>query len=114
MTMKIHAITVDTANPQKLAAWWAEALGIGVGQDYGFLVQLADAPDLPRFQFAKIEDIPTGKNRVHFDLRTADLDQETERLVSLGATVVQKFETPQFRYTTLLDVDGNKFDLVSE
>lgn len=112
--MKIHAITIDTANPQKLAAWWSQALGIAVANDYGMNVQLATSPDVPPFQFQKIEDVPTQRNRVHVDLKTPDLDGETERLVALGATVVQKFELPQIRYTTLTDPDGNKFDLIAE
>ncbi|MCZ7447227.1 VOC family protein [Agrobacterium rhizogenes] len=58
--------------------------------------------------------MPTQRNRVHVDLKTSDLDGETERLVQLGATALQKFELPQIRYTTLTDPDGNKFDLVQE
>ncbi|OCJ70551.1 hypothetical protein A6U96_05575 [Agrobacterium tumefaciens] len=112
--MKIHAVTIDTANPQKLAAWWSQALRIEVGNDYGQIVQLAASSAVPPFQFQKVEDVPTRRNRVHVDLRTSDLDGETERLVGLGATVVQKFDLPQIRYTTLTDPDGNKFDLVQE
>ncbi|WP_454677177.1 VOC family protein [Achromobacter marplatensis] len=112
--MKIHAITLDTANPQKLGAWWSQALGIAVANDYGMIVQLAASPDVPPLQFQKIEDVPTQRNRVHVDLKTPDLDGETERLVALGAMVVQKFELPQIRYTTLTDPDGNKFDLIAE
>ena len=112
--MKIHAITIDTSNPQTLAAWWSEALGIAIGNDYGLIVQLAASADVPPFQFQKIENAPTERNRVHFDLKTNDLDGETERLGALGASVVQKFELPQIRYTTLTDPDGNKFDLVQE
>ncbi|ENN83866.1 hypothetical protein RHSP_41645 (plasmid) [Rhizobium freirei PRF 81] len=112
--MRIHAITIDTSNPQRLAAWWSEVLGIGIGNDYGRIVQLAASPNFLPFQFQKIEDVPTQRNRVHVDLKTTDLDGETERLVGLGATVVQKTELPQIRYTTLSDPDGNKFDLVQD
>ncbi|RRN74612.1 VOC family protein [Agrobacterium deltaense] len=112
--MKIHAVTIDTANPQKLATWWSQALGIEVGNDYGQIVQLAASSAVPQFQFQKVEDVSTQLNRVHVDLRTSDLDRETDRLVGLGATVIQKFELPQIRYTTLADPDGNKFDLVQE
>lgn len=112
--MKIHAITIDTANPQKLAAWWSQALGIAVANDYGAVVQLGSSTDLPLFQFQKIEDVPSQRNRVHADIKTSDLEGDTARLVELGATVVQKFDLPQIRYTTLTDLDGNKFDLVQE
>ncbi|MEN4739172.1 VOC family protein [Pantoea agglomerans] len=112
--MKIHAITIDTANPQKLAAWWSQALGIAIANDYGTIVQLAASPNVPPFQFQKTEDVPAHRNRVHFDLKTPDLNGQTERLVVLGAAIVQKFELPQIRYTTLADPDGNNFDLVQE
>lgn len=112
--MKIHAITIDTAHPQKLATWWSHVLGIAVANDYGQIVQLADSDSVPLFQFQKIDDVPTQRNRVHVDLKTSDLDGETGRLLELGATLVQKFELPQFRYATFADPDGNKFDLVQE
>lgn len=112
--MKIHAITIDTANPQKLAAWWSEVLGLPIAGDYGQIVQLAASSNVPLFQFQNIDDLPTERNRVHADLKTSDLDSETERLVALGATIVRKLELPQIRYTTLTDPDGNKFDLIQE
>lgn len=110
--MNIHAVTIDTTNPQKLAAWWSDVLGLAVANDYGLIVQLASSSSLPLFQFQKVDGISPGRNRVHVDLKTSDLDSETKRLVSMGATVVQVFELPQIRYTTLTDPDGNNFDLV--
>lgn len=112
--MKIHAITIDTANPQNLAAWWSQVLGVAVANDYGQIVQLALSANIPPFQFQKIEDASRQRNRVHIDLKTVDLDGETDRLVALGATVVQKIALPQIRYNTLTDPDGNNFDLVAE
>jgi len=112
--MRIHAITIDTANPQKLASWWSQALEIAIANDYGMLVQLAASPDFPVFQFQRIEEVPMERNRVHVDLKTLDLDGDTERLVALGAIVMQKFELPQICYTTLIDPEGNKFDLIAQ
>lgn len=112
--MKIHAVTIDTANPQELAAWWSKALGLGIGNDFGQIVQLAPSPDLPLIQFQKIEEVPTQRNRVHLDLRTPDLDHESQHLLSIGATLVKRYELPQIRYATFLDPDGNTFDIVSD
>lgn len=112
--MKTHGLTIDTANPQALAAWWAKALGVEIGADYDVLVTLVTPPELLPLQFFKPETIAEGRNRVHPDFETSDLDAETERLVAMGATVVRKNELPQIRYTTLTDPDGNNFDLVQE
>jgi predicted enzyme related to lactoylglutathione lyase len=54
------------------------------------------------------------KNRVHVDLGTSDAAAETDRLVSLGAMVLNVFEEDgKHRWTTLADPEGNEFDLVS-
>ena len=112
--MKTRGLTIDTTDPQALAAWWAEVLGVSIGTDHGVLVTLDTPPDLPPLQFFKTENTTTGRNRVHPDFNTPNLDKETERLVELGASVVQKHVLPQFRYTTLTDPHGNNFDLIQE
>ncbi|MBD7922876.1 VOC family protein [Xanthomonas sp. CFBP 8703] len=112
--MKTHALTIDTIDPQALAAWWSQALGVAIGTDHGVLVTLDTPPHLLPLQFFKTERATTGRNRVHPDFRTPDLDKETERLSALGASVVQKYELPQIRFTTLADPEGNTFDLIQE
>lgn len=62
----------------------------------------------------KIADLPTQRNRVHADFSTGNLDGETDRLVALGAKVVEKIELPQVRYTKMTDPVDNRFDLVQE
>ncbi|WP_353474193.1 VOC family protein [Salipiger sp. H15] len=112
--MKLHAITIDTSDPQRLAAWWSEALRIPMGMDYGMIVQLGTSASIPPIQFQKIEDVPEQRNRVHFDLKASDLDRETARLVSLGATVLKEIALPEIRFTSFADPDGNFFDVVQE
>ena len=52
-----------------------------------------------------------GKNRLHLDLRTADLDAEVGRVIALGA--VRLTSTPitegGWRWHILADPDGNEF-----
>jgi hypothetical protein len=90
------------------------SLGVAIGTDHGVLVTLDTPPHLLPLQFFKTERATTGRNRVHPDFRTPDLDKETERLSALGASVVQKYELPQIRFTTLADPEGNTFDLIQE
>ncbi|SKF62622.1 glyoxalase [Mycobacteroides abscessus subsp. abscessus] len=56
-----------------------------------------------------MEDPTPGKNRVHFDLNTDDLDAETDRLVAAGATLVERRGDESFRWHTLADPQGNQF-----
>ena len=55
--------------------------------------------------FLKISERRQVKNRVHLDLAAADLDSEVKRLVNLGATVVETYDSHVWR----ADPQGNGF-----
>jgi hypothetical protein len=81
-------ICIDCADPQRLAAWWAAALGEGEahgsGQPY---CTIAGAPHgLPELVFQRVPEAKTGKNRLHLDLYVDDPASEVVRLEALGAT----------------------------
>ncbi|MDP2772590.1 MAG: VOC family protein, partial [Nocardioides sp.] len=96
MTSFISHTTVDCTNAYELSEWWKPVLGY---------VDVDDDPNLPGHEecmildpetrhsvlFIEVPEGKTGKNRVHFDLRprTGSRDDELERLLSLGATVVE-------------------------
>jgi predicted enzyme related to lactoylglutathione lyase len=52
-----------------------------------------------------------GKNRVHLDLRTDDLESEVGRVLGLGAVVLtdQPVSEDGWRWHILADPDGNEF-----
>jgi hypothetical protein len=60
----------------------------------------------------RVERAPEVRNPVHLDLFTDDLDPETERLIGLGARLVERHEGFGTRWCTLADPDGWLFDLV--
>jgi hypothetical protein len=59
----------------------------------------------------RTDDAKHGKNRVHLDLRTRDLDGEVSRLLALGATrqTAVPVEEAGWTWHVLLDPDGNEF-----
>ncbi len=62
--------------------------------------------------FIEVPDAKSGKNRIHFDLRpvTANRDQEVERVLGLGATVVNDLREPSGGgWAVLADPEGNEF-----
>ena len=113
-------ITIDCADPQKLAAWWAEALGVEDTQDYDAFVVLAATPLVLGFQ--RVPEPRPGKNRVHIDVRVAGeppwdmADRErlirtkVAQLVGGGATVVrEEAYGPHLGHVVMLDPEGNEF-----
>ncbi|PWK82018.1 hypothetical protein C8D88_115134 [Lentzea atacamensis] len=121
-------VTMDAADPGKLAEFWAEALGYVVQppppgfeswedfavknnipyeslNDYSAIID--PEGEGPRFFFQRVPEGKTAKNRVHLDVN-AGLDA-VDRLVALGATKVQEFKDGKGHWVTMLDPEGNEF-----
>ena len=118
--MKLSEIVVDSANPTKLAQFWASILDDFEVRPYdeaeiarlaklGFTPETdpsvaLDGPDLVLF-FQRSEQPKNQRNRIHFDLKGGCRADEVKRLELLGATVRDVHET----YTVMLDPEGNEF-----
>ncbi|WP_211900747.1 VOC family protein [Saccharopolyspora erythraea] len=113
--MILRHVTVDCADPYRLAAFWSEVTGWPVsGEDApGDPEVLVEAPaPLPGLLFIRVPEPKAGKNRIHFDWMPADRtrDEEVERVIGLGATLHEDHRTPDGRgWATLLDPEGNEF-----
>ncbi|WP_406209538.1 VOC family protein [Kitasatospora sp. NBC_01560] len=107
MTLSATMITVDCAEPQELARWWATALDAEIVQDFGEFVVVGAQPVALGFQ--RVPEGRQGKNRVHVDFASQDRTAEVERLVGLGATVVDEHSVPGLTWAVLQDPAGNEF-----
>ena len=106
----VKSVTFDCHDPLALAAFWAAALGSNVDED--------STPDRawvepagwggPNLWFQRVPEDKVAKNRQHFDLRAmGGLDQECDRLVALGARIVQDGD----ELVVMADPEGNEFCL---
>ncbi len=78
-----------------------------LGGGWYVIVKVESSPILVSFQ--KVEDPTPGKNKVHLDVMAEDLDAEVDRLLSVGASLVELRGDENFRWATLADPDGNQF-----
>lgn len=133
-------LAVDSADPHEQAHWWAEALGWNVEpQDEAFIQSMVDQGNAsdddvrtfrgklvwrigaaithpsghqPRVLFQEVPEAKSTKNRVHWDLRTADGKADAadvERLVNLGAKRIGEGQLGPSRWVVLADPEGNEF-----
>lgn len=110
MTLTLVMITFDSLDPGPLATWWATQLGGTVTQENDGWFYVVEAPGLAaNVAFQKVPDPTAGKNRIHLDLATAELDAEVARLIEAGATEHHRENMDGFRWVTLADPDGNQF-----
>lgn len=111
--IRLSMITLDTLNPQAIAAWWAERLGGEIVFDADGWFSMVRAPEAPvTLGFQKVEQPTPGKNRIHLDFdRTPDVDRATmvAEWIAAGATHLGGRGDESFAWDTFADPDGNEF-----
>jgi hypothetical protein len=104
---KLYELVVDSADPAAIAEWWHGVLGgqLGGNEEKGW-AWLDEVPGLPfeNVVFVRVPEPKTVKNRVHWDVDTADVQQ----LVDHGATVLREPDGV-VSWHVLADPEGNEF-----
>lgn len=113
MTVRIE-IGIDTVDPERLAPFWADALGYAVGDmDRAgvYLDLLPPEPGLPVVYLQRVPERKSVKNRLHLDLLTPEATQTIGRLVQRGATTVGDPQTGSEGgwWQVMRDPEGNEF-----
>jgi catechol 2,3-dioxygenase-like lactoylglutathione lyase family enzyme len=117
----IHNVTFDAEQPRTLGRFWSHVTGYDVVDERDDFVRLR-APDgrgVPDMLFIGVDDPTPGKNRMHVDLAARDPEAEIDRLVRLGASLVDEpgagmprwREGNGIRWVVLRDPEGNEFCL---
>ena len=125
MSARMTEISIDCADPARLADFWCGVLGYAVLDASDDLVEigppgrsdadLLDAvrrgPVAPTIFLARVPEPKPGKNRLHFDVSPVDGTQAAEvaRLEALGATRADIGQTGAESWVVLADPEGNEF-----
>jgi predicted enzyme related to lactoylglutathione lyase len=114
MSNTLYGLSVDAADAEKLAHFWANALGraIASGASTEFAT-LDPEGTTPRLSFHQVPEPKSVKNRLHLDFISSTFEAETERLLALGATRIRNVTKGSARWTTFADPEGNEFDLIA-
>ena len=135
-------VTFDCAEPERVARFWCEVLGYVVppapegfadwaefdrslpAEHHGAAFACVDPNGVgPRLYFQRVPEGRVVKNRVHLDVRVgaglvgeerlAVLKAEADRLVALGASIVQVLVADEVNESCIpmQDVEGNEFCL---
>ncbi len=126
-------VTFDCADPDRLATFWAAALGYQkqappegfaswedwlrahhVPEDQWNSASAIVDPDGqgPRIFFQRVPEPKTVKDRLHLDLATDDLAAATQQVLDLGATRAPDVHEGSERWVVLRDPEGNEFCLI--
>lgn len=115
MALEWEQIIVDSADPEALGRWWAEALGWVVVNPAADEFEIRPAPDrLPGLLFGHAPESKTVKNRLHLDFRPDDQAAEVARLLAHGARHADVGQTGDEGWVVLADPEGNEFCVLSQ
>ena len=99
-------IVLDTADPVRIATWWADVLGVErQDHEHGFSY-LEPVPGAPfdALAFVPVPEPKTVKNRIHIDVTTPDV----QLLLDAGAELLRP-KDDEIGWHVLADPDGNEF-----
>jgi predicted enzyme related to lactoylglutathione lyase len=107
-------ITISSVDPYELAVFWSKVTGSPIADDDfpGDPEASVLLPSGPILLFVTVPDKKTAaRNRVHLDVQAdTTRDEEVERLIGIGATLVDDQRRPDGRgWVVLADPEGNEF-----
>jgi Glyoxalase-like domain len=115
MSVTLAQIVIDCANAEKLAGFWAAALGRPVDDGANPFFATVGRGTPGALMFLQVPEPKQGKNRVHLDLMPtgpgADRQAEVDRLTALGAARIAEHREYGTHWVTLTDPEGNEFDV---
>jgi predicted enzyme related to lactoylglutathione lyase len=105
-------IVVDCSDLERSARFWCGVLGYTARPPSGLYRALAPETGVGiDVLLQRVPDVKGRKNRLHFDLRTPDLEAEVTRVLGLGARLLttQPVAENGWLWHILADPDGNEF-----
>ena len=116
MTSRTANFCIDAHDPRAQAAWWAQVL-----DDFELDDESTDdeaglrGPAGRWLLFLRVPEPKQVNNRMHVCLRPVDRsrDDEVDRLIGLGASIVNDLRDGDSGWAVLADPEGNEFCVLS-
>jgi predicted enzyme related to lactoylglutathione lyase len=110
---RLLQVTIDCADPDRLAGFWSALLGVEVlGRQHQYVHLAAQPSRGVGLAFQKVADPRAGKNRVHLDFLVDDLEAATAHAVELGATKLEPHTMDGHHWWVVADPEGNELCLI--
>ena len=114
MPTRLVSVVVDSADPRRLARWWAEALGWRISYEDDDETDIAP-PEGERgveMTFVEVPEPKSAQNRIHLDLRSEDDAGQAatvRRLEAAGARRIDVGQPAGAAWIPMADPEGNEF-----
>ena len=116
MASRASNFCIDAADPYAQTLWWDQVLeDFTIDESWEMKPDDEECglvgPDDRYLLFLKVPEAKTVKNRMHICLRPTDRDRDAEvdRILGLGATLVNDLRKGDTGWAVLADPEGNEF-----
>jgi catechol 2,3-dioxygenase-like lactoylglutathione lyase family enzyme len=115
--LHVGTVVVNVTDMDRAVSFWSQVLGYrtrDANVDPEFTTLVDPARRGPAISLQAADEIPADPAPVHLDLYTRERDKHVDRLVGLGATVVDEWPYPdRHDFIVLRDPDGNEFCVIA-
>lgn len=107
-------VTVDCADPVRLAEFWSALLDREAEPGLPGWMQLVSRHDhQPRINFQPVTEPKCGKVRIHMDITVDGIDEAIRQVIGLGGRETgERHEYPEGTVVVLKDPEDNEFCIV--
>lgn len=109
---RVEYVTIDCRDPQRLAEFWSDLLGVTIARAWGPYVILNPLPNSLALSFQRVSEPKRSKNRLHLDIRVQDVEAASGRVEALGGRAVSDVEDQGHGWRVVEDPEGNEFCLL--
>ena len=105
-------LVLDCADPERLAEFWAPALGyLNLGAVGSYVALFPDGKPGPKLLLQQVAEPKAAKNRMHLDIEVADIEALATRLEEIGAQRVHSHVMTEHgsNWILMADPEGNEF-----
>ena len=112
----VFTVTLDCNSLETLTAFWEAALHYRVIRQYPQCVCLGPSEGVTGVLLVlqKVAERKQGKNRMHIDIPSRDLDADRATFLRLGARELQHYTKAGYHWVVFADPEGNEFCLHAE
>lgn len=106
-------IIVDCEDNERIATFWSNILGLEItSRSHPYIDLAASSDGAPVMSFQQVPEPKAVKNRLHLDVKVADLGVATEQIQALGGVLLREYFEEPYEWRVMADPEGNEFCLV--
>ncbi|MCA1831040.1 MAG: VOC family protein [Actinomycetota bacterium] len=103
-------LVLDCADLDVQAAFWSKALAYDeIGRKDQYVLLRSSERAFPPLLLQRVAEPKTAKNRMHWDIRTDEVDAKVAELESLGARRIDVGQPADSEFIVMADPEGNEF-----